>query len=496
MNRFKFASLVVVSIVSAILLATALNSITHVSDSALAESSPFGHARGGIGTENRPSIANTNYLPIIFLNSATSGGAWLLAGNAGTNSLTDFLGTTGNMTLTLRVSNTIAYRIVPAVDPTWGFAPNLIGGSPTSQVSPGLMGATIAGGGASSYPNVINGGGTYAFIGGGQFNTVGGHAGTIVGGKTNRAGGVMSFVGGGEANTAGGLYSAIGGGDSNTASGIAATVPGGAQNAAVGDYSFAAGCMAKADHDGAFVWADHKDLSSCADFISTAPNQFLVRANGGVGINTNVPHAALSVSSSNPITTGENTATFYALNIGPNHSHIHYGPTGDWYIRSASNAGKVILQDGTAGNVGIGTITPTFKLDVTGKVHASLGFNGECLNATSFMSNNGTACNMDVAEGFAAAELTDPGDLVALVTDASSAPTVRKSTGVNDELLVGIVSENPGLVFDNGATHLAGDNSQLITQDKTVVALVGRVNVKVSMRNGAIKVGDPLTSSS
>jgi len=52
-------------------------------------------------------------------------------------------------------------------------------------------------------------------------------------------------------------------------------------------YTLAAGRRAKANHDGAFVWAD----STNAEFASTANDQFLVRANGGVGINTNAPTA-------------------------------------------------------------------------------------------------------------------------------------------------------------------------------------------------------------
>ena len=39
---------------------------------------------------------------------------------------------------------------------------------------------------------------------------------------------------------------------------------------------------------------------------------------------------------------------------GPNVSHIHWGPTGDWYIRSAKPEGYVILQD-TGGIVRIGS---------------------------------------------------------------------------------------------------------------------------------------------
>ncbi len=105
-------------------------------------------------------------------------------------------------------------------------------------------------------------------------------------------------------------------------------------------------------------------------------------------------------------------------------------------------------------------------------------------------------CNQDVAETFASLEATEPGDLVVLVNQSASMPTVRKSTRPYEALLVGAVSTNPGLVFDNGETHLAGDNSKLITPEKTVVGLVGRVPVKVSLENGPIAVGDPLTSSS
>src|SRR5262249_10122041 len=70
-----------------------------------------------------------------------------------------------------------------------------------------------------------------------------------------------------------------------------ATVPGGVNNTAAGYSSFAAGRRAKANHQGAFVWADSAD----ADFASTASNQFLIRATGGVGIGTNAPTAQLHV---------------------------------------------------------------------------------------------------------------------------------------------------------------------------------------------------------
>ena len=57
-------------------------------------------------------------------------------------------------------------------------------------------------------------------------------------------------------------------------------------------------------------------------------------------------------------------------------SHIHWGPTGDWYIRSATNTGTVLIQD-SGGNtilggwVGIGA-APSYPLHVRASRTASL----------------------------------------------------------------------------------------------------------------------------
>ena len=188
---------------------------------------------------------------------------WSLDGNANTNG-TNFLGTLNNQALMLRVNATNALRL----EPTSG-TPNLIGGYGGNDITVGVYGAVIAGGGESGKVNKVTD--HYGTVGGGLGNLAGDNTGTVVdagystvcGGSYNQATGDSSFVGGGEKNTASGYYS---------------TIPGGYNNEAVGDYSFAAGQEAHANHDGSFVWSD---IYTDTAFTSDRNNQFKVRASGG-----------------------------------------------------------------------------------------------------------------------------------------------------------------------------------------------------------------------
>ena len=167
-------------------------------------------------------------------------------------------------------------------------APNWIGGHSSNSVDAAVYGATIGGG----RDNMVTGG-TYGTIAGGEQNTASNEATTVGGGVENTASGYVATVAGGSYNTASDHYTVVGGGTANsasadfatvgggwvnTASGVAATVPGGEDNVAAGSHSFAAGWKAKANDDGTFVWSD----ASIVDLNSSAPNQFLVRASGGI----------------------------------------------------------------------------------------------------------------------------------------------------------------------------------------------------------------------
>ena len=210
---------------------------------------------------------------------------WRLNGNAGTTPGTQFVGTSDNQALELRANNARAWRAEPNAA-----SPNLIGGSSANLASNGVAGAVVAGGGSAGFPNRV--GGSYSTVSGGYNNLAYYGSATVAGGDNNVAAQDRATVGGGYNNRASGLLSTVAGGDSNTASNSYSAVPGGSLNVAGGSYSFAAGYRAKATNLGSFVWADAQG----SDFGSTGANQFLIRAQNGVGINLANPSAALDVN--------------------------------------------------------------------------------------------------------------------------------------------------------------------------------------------------------
>lgn len=147
------------------------------------------------------------------VNASTLGGLgaagfWQLGGNAGITPGVNFVGTTDNRPLEIRVNNQRAVRIEYTTD-----TPNIIGGWSNNFAAPGVVMATIGGGGGVSVSN-----------GSLNTNSVWSSYGTVSGGLGNQAGSINddpssvrgATVGGGANNTAGAHYSAISGGTQNT----------------------------------------------------------------------------------------------------------------------------------------------------------------------------------------------------------------------------------------------------------------------------------------
>jgi hypothetical protein len=215
-----------------------------------------------------------------------SADAWSRTGNTGTTPGVNFMGTTDNQPLEIKVNGSRALRIEPATNSTYGYSPNLLGGHSGNIISNGFVGAVIMGGGSASNPN--RAGNNFATVLGGHGNTASGTLSTAMGNGTAASGESSTAMGystgaRGTASTAMGSATAASGsfstamGINTTASGFASTAMGAATTAG-GLYSTAMGYRAKANHDGSFVWAD----SQSADFTSTGNAQFCIRANGGV----------------------------------------------------------------------------------------------------------------------------------------------------------------------------------------------------------------------
>jgi hypothetical protein len=217
-----------------------------------------GTVTAGAFTGNGGNVTNVN---AAMLNGLTPANFWQLGGN--NVSAGQFIGGTNYQPVEFWVNAGRALRLEPGINGAG--APNVIGGAQSNFVASGVVGATIGGGGATNYN------------GSRYINSVSAHFGT---------------VGGGGENTAGDQFATVGGGFLNSAGGYGATVPGGDFNEAAGQCSFAAGQNAHAAHASAFVWAD----SQYGPFYSTTADQFLIRAQGGVGINKNNPATDLDVN--------------------------------------------------------------------------------------------------------------------------------------------------------------------------------------------------------
>lgn len=277
--------------------------------------------------------------------------------------------------------------------PNTNGAPNLIGGAAVNYAAPGVIGATIAGGGGTNQVNGANGSravsnsvtASYGTISGGAANTVSNYGGTIGGGAWNSSGGQYSTVAGGDGNGATADYSTVGGGNvnyatgygatvaggtgnsasgrgatvgggtlgasfggliQNTASGDSATVPGGFGNLAQGNSSFAAGYFAGALHDNSFVWSDGTPA-----FSSTAIGQFAVRARGGVLL-------------AGDVQIGTSSGDYHRLSLGGgNSSGFLYGSYPAFpdevalsynYYADAQGNGHIINTGGASSRIGLG----------------------------------------------------------------------------------------------------------------------------------------------
>ncbi len=277
-----------------------------------------------------------------------------------------------------------------------------------------------------------------------------GFGGAIIlsGGTSDTNGGTVSISGGGcTADCVGGnLNLSAGGGTANTgATGGDVNITGG-----LGEASFGAG----------------GNVNITTGVAGTTYGLLRLNPSGGkVGIATSTPWAQFSLGTHNLAT------TIPSLVIASSSTGV------------ATTTQFIV----TNGKVGVGTSSPASTLTVTGSacISGGAGSTAACsTTAGTITARVFNTASADLAERYAVQDTSiEAGDIVMLDTEHTL--SVKKAVKSQGNIL-GIISTEPGFLL--GSTNL--DNATT-----RPVALAGRVPVKFSTENGAVKIGDSLALS-
>jgi hypothetical protein len=156
------------------------------------------------------------------------------------------------------------------------------------------------------------------------------------------------------------------------------------------------------------------------------------------------------------------------------------GGYGGFFVNDDSSGQGYLL----AANDAMSTSDLEFKVSNNGNVYADGAY--YCGLSTCWYTNSGA----DIAERIDTFDLLEAGDVVQI--DPDGAGTYRLVTAAYSPMVVGVISTSPAMVLGNDFDPEADDWDD----DRPMLALTGRVPVKVTTENGPIQPGDLLVSSS
>jgi hypothetical protein len=358
-------------------------------------------------------------------------------------------------------------------------------------------GSTVAGGSG----NVA--GGTISSIGGGSQNDAGGLGGSIGGGAANVVARDYSTVAGGLSNEARDVGAAIGGGQNNIATSPYATVPGGYGNRAVGARSLAAGGSSCAGGNGSVALGDKAETRAgngasnvgCASgvnsgdpdgdegtfayadtgvtsFLSTGPNQFNIRARGGVGINTAPPNSTVEVTIQADADDGD-----YA-NL--------------WLKQKSANANGVMLSVGDGGGVNNASFyvdhfsgaAQARRMELLGTGAVTIRSNVTQANTgVTMAANAGSWSSLSDRRLKTAIELVDAGEILdrLLATPISTWSYIAQGEGVRH---IGPMAQDFAAAFGLGENDTT---ISTIDADGVALAAIQGLNRKLELENADLR---------
>lgn len=269
---------------------------------------------------------------------------------------------------------------------------------------------------------------------------------------------------------------------------------------ALKDYSFAAGVSSTANGVASFALGDFAVVTSSnwgfafGRYVTSSGDYAFALGNNVVadGANSYVLGQNAAALNSNSYALGKNVTSSanYAYAFG---RLIEVGGTGSFGISLNDFESSEITEDNlfavVGGTVAFGATSSNgyqVFINAGASTTAGLGVEGYIV-ATGYITGSTT---LDLAEKYSIEQTCqndfscpEAGDLVC-IDENSTKETVKKCVGADNEKLIGAVSTKPGFV-------LGGFNE--INQRS--IALSGRVPVKVTDENGAIKIGDRLAIS-
>jgi len=237
---------------------------------------------------------------------------------------------------------------------------------------------------------------------------------------------------------------------------------------------------------------------------STLGNSPVAVSGNNVGIGTTTPSTALQVTGtiSAQSSAGDPAIVIYKGDAGTGNLYSGIADTGtsgtnrlsfftntspQW---SGGTENMVILN---SGNIGIGTVGPSEKLEISGNIKLAGSSGAHIVFADGSQQSvawTGVLSGGDYSESVnisGARESLEPGDLI--VIDAGNNGRFVKSSSAYSRLVSGVYATKPGVI----GRRQPRSKSQ---KDEVPMAMVGIVPTKVSTENGPIRRGDLLVSSS